>query len=105
MTMTTVFTQKEILTMTRKFTLADVIQHSCIANAGKIYANSTNDFHCDMLDWQKQGLSQTASGYGAKLTTYYKINFEGKLYRLYNTCFSNAGSTWFKTKGKKIFVD
>lgn len=56
------------------------------------------------LEWQKQGLSQTASGYGQKLTQPYKINYEGKLYRLYTTCFSNVGSTWFVTKGKKIFV-
>ena len=34
----------------------------------------------------------------------YKINFEGKLYRLHTTCFSNCGSTWFTVRGKKIFV-
>jgi hypothetical protein len=56
------------------------------------------------LDWQKQGLQQTASGYGRKLTNPYKINFEGKEYRLYTTCYSNAGSTWFRVRGRQIFV-
>ena len=58
----------------------------------------------DELDWQKAGLSQTASGYGRKLTSAYKISFNGKLYRLYTICFSNAGSTYFTAKGKQIFV-
>jgi hypothetical protein len=57
------------------------------------------------LDWQKRGLQQTATGYGAKLTSRYKINFEGKLYRLYVTQYGNAGSTWFRVRGRKIFVN
>ena len=56
------------------------------------------------LDWQKQGLQQTASGYGRKLTMPHKVSFNGKLYRLYCTIFSNAGSVWFTAKGNKIFV-
>lgn len=56
------------------------------------------------LVWQERGLQQTASGYGRKLTTEWKISYNGKLYRLYCTCFSNAGSVWFMSKGKKIFV-
>ena len=57
------------------------------------------------LSWQKEGLQQTASGYGRKLTMREKISFEGKEYRLYCTCFSNAGSVWFVSKGRKIFVN
>jgi len=68
-----------------------------------IYTETT-DLIDDPLPWQKQGLQQTASGYGRKLTSRYKINFEGKLYRLYVTIYSNAGSTWFRVKGRKIFV-
>lgn len=56
------------------------------------------------LEWQKQGLRQTASGYGSKLTRDDKISFEGKLFRLYCTIFSNSGSVWFETKGRKIYV-
>lgn len=56
------------------------------------------------LDWQMHGLQQTASGYGAKLTTSLKIMFDGKLRRLYSTCYGNSGSVWFKTKGRTIYV-
>lgn len=57
------------------------------------------------LWWHKQGLQQTATGYGRKLTTRNKIHFEGKAHRLYCTCFSNVGSVWFTHKGQKIFVN
>ncbi len=59
--------------------------------------------HCP-LDWQKRGLQQTASGYGGKLTSAYKIHFNGKLYRIYTICYSNAGTSYFTVKGKKIYV-
>jgi len=91
--------------MIKTFSDSDVSVHGCIPNAGKIYADSTDDLIYAPLEWQKRGLSQTSSGYGRKITSYYKINFKGKLYRLYNTCFGNASSTWFKTKGRTIFVD
>lgn len=43
-------------------------------------------------------LSETATGYGKKLTSDYKIKFEGKDYRVYVTIYSNIGSCWFKCK-------
>ncbi|MDO8611124.1 MAG: hypothetical protein Q7R95_11415 [bacterium] len=86
------------------FTNKDVEQHGAISDCGKIYADRT-ELVDSPLEWQKRGLQQTASGYGRKLTTSLKINFNGKLRRIYCTCFSNAGSCWFITKGKKIFVD
>jgi hypothetical protein len=68
--------------------------------------------YCDLADlvdsplwWQKQGSQQTATGYGHKLAMREKISFNGKSYRLYCTCFSNAGSAWFVAKGRKIWVD
>jgi len=70
-----------------------------------IYSEGTNQLLYSPLPWQKLGLSQTASGYGAKLASYYKINFEGKNYRLYNTCYGNASSTWFAAKGKKFYLN
>ncbi len=57
------------------------------------------------LWWHKQGLQQTSSGYGGKLTTSLKINFNGKIYRLYASCYGNASSTWFKAKGRTIYVN
>ena len=56
------------------------------------------------LDWQKAGKQQTASGYGRKLNTGYKAEFNGKKYRVYCTCFSNSGSCWFIARGQKYFV-
>lgn len=59
--------------------------------------------HCP-LAWQKMGLQQTASGYGAKLVSAYKISFNGKLYRVYHTCYGNASSAWFTVKGKRVYL-
>jgi hypothetical protein len=90
--------------MAKQFTEADV--RPWLENTGRIFVM---DHQRDLIDaplwWHEQGLQQTASGYGRKLTQRYKINFEGKQYRLYTTIFSNAGSTWFQVKGRKIYVD
>ena len=88
----------------RKFTNADAVEHGAVKNAMLINTDSLADLvHCP-LPWQSRGLSQTATGYGAKLTTGHKISFCGRLYRLYNTCYSNCGSVWFIAKGIKYFV-
>ena len=84
----------------KNFTLADVFTHG---DYHKIYAVAT-ELEYTPLAWQKQGLQQTATGYGRKLTTRYKISFEGRLYRVYCTCFSNSGSNWIIAKGQKIFI-
>jgi hypothetical protein len=89
--------------MLKHFLESDVRAHTAIDGAGKLFA-STDELLYDPLDWQKRGLQQTATGYGAKLTSPYKINFEDKLYRLYVTQYGNAGSTWFRVRGRKIFV-
>ena len=57
------------------------------------------------LEWQKRGLRQTATGYGSKLTTHYKVPFNGKQYRVYATCFSNCATLWFTVNGKRYIVD
>jgi hypothetical protein len=87
------------------FTQNDVQPHgAALPDCGSL-SSEKNDLVYSPLDWQRAGLSQTATGYGRKLTTQSKINFCGKLYRIYATCFSNAGSYWFIVKGKKIFVN
>lgn len=86
------------------FTESDVQPHTVIFNAGKIITEDNSDLLLAPLEWQKRGLQQTASGYGVKLTSPYKINFNGKLYRIYTACYSNSGSNYFITKGRKIFV-
>jgi len=48
--------------------------------------------------------SNSLSGYGSKIPTGYKVNFNNKLYRIYATCYSNSASLWFISKGQKYFV-
>ena len=82
----------------KNFTEAD------LQNGNYLYADST-DLVDSPLWWQLKGLQQTASGYGKKLTTHWKISFNGKLYRVYATCFGNVASCWFTVKRRHIFVD
>ena len=88
----------------KNFTASDV--QKLESDFPKIYLG---EFAKELIDsplwYHKMGLSQTASGYGAKLTSRYKISYEGKEYRLYSSCYGNAASNWFKVKGRKIFVD
>lgn len=56
------------------------------------------------LDWQKRGLQESRTGYGAKLTSAYMVQFNFKLYRIYHTCYGNSSSAWFKAAGKRIHV-
>lgn len=56
------------------------------------------------LWWHERGLSQTASGYGAKLTSSYKVPYNGRLYRVYMAQYSNAGTAYIIVKGEKIVV-
>lgn len=69
---------------------------------------NTDAFRDDLvhapLPWQRAGKQETTSGYGKRLNTGYKIKFNGRLYRVYCTQYSNAGSCWFTVKGRKIYV-
>ena len=50
-------------------------------------------------------LTETATGYGKKLTTDFKIKFMGRNYRIYTTVYSNNGSNWFQCKKYgKVFI-
>lgn len=44
------------------------------------------------LAWQRKGLQQTASGYGARLATPYMVQWRGRWRRVYSYCYSNAGT-------------
>ena len=85
------------------FTFADIQPHGSIPGAGYIIAD-VKDLVCSPLYWQRRGLSETASGYGAKLTTRYMIIMNNRLYRVYATCYGNAASTWFTVKGKRVYI-
>jgi hypothetical protein len=57
------------------------------------------------LWWHKRGLSQTASGYGRKLTSSKCVKLpDGRVRRIYVTQFSNAGSAWIVLNGKTVYL-
>lgn len=57
------------------------------------------------LWWHKQGLTQTASGYGKKLTSSRCVKLpDGRERRVYITCYSNAGSAWIILGGKRLWL-
>lgn len=68
-----------------------------------IYCDCSKLIH-NPPEWMLRGLQQTATGYGAKLNSGLSILYCGKVYRIYITQYSNAGSAWFKVNGKKIYV-
>ena len=59
------------------------------------------------LQWQRQGLRETASGYGSKLTTEHMVKIAGRRgvwRRVYAVCYSNAASFYVLLDGKRVFV-
>jgi hypothetical protein len=61
----------------------------------------------DMPLWfHKAGLSQTASGYGRKLTSARCVRLPGekRWRRVYVTQFSNCGTAWVLIKGEQFIV-
>lgn len=78
----------------RQFTDADIETGGSLPG---IYADRS-DMLYDPPEWMKSGLQETATGYGSRLNSGYKISFNGKLYRVYVTCYSNAGTCWFCRK-------
>jgi hypothetical protein len=62
------------------------------------------EFHYMPLEWQVQGLQQTATGYGRKLTTPYKVRYAGKLRRVYAVCCSNVSSLYIMIGKETIFL-
>ncbi len=51
-----------------------------------------------------KALGINAMGYGRKIRTIWKVEHEGKLYRVYATSFSNCVSHWILAKGEKLFI-
>jgi hypothetical protein len=70
------------------------------------YQNAPYTVTIDQLWWHKQGLRQTATGYGRKLTTEYKITLPGhpRVYRVYAICYSNVASFYILRGGKRLFL-
>lgn len=78
----------------KQFTPQDIVTGGCYPH---IYTEPA-DLVERPLWYHKRGLSQTASGYGAKLATSRMIHFAGRLYRIYITIYSNARTAWFQSK-------
>ena len=70
----------------------------------RIFIENRNELVFDPPTWMGQGLVETVGGYGNRLNSGYKIHFNGRLYRVYVTIYSNIGTMWFKVKGRKIMV-
>ena len=64
-----------------------------------------NDLIVSPLWYHTRGLMQTASGYGRKLTTEWKVKYSGRLRRIYCCCFSNSGSLYIIVNGKEETVN
>jgi len=57
------------------------------------------------LEWQRKGLSFTASGYGKRIPTHYKLRYRGRLYRVYCCIYSNIGTIYITSKGVDLIID
>ena len=57
-----------------------------------------------LLDWQVAGLQKTATGYGKKIPTSWKVRYLGKLRRIYQDVYSNSGVSYIIVNGKKLHL-
>jgi hypothetical protein len=57
------------------------------------------------LWWQEKGLTQTASGYGSRLATRYKVKFNDRWRRVYCRQYSNAGTLYIGRLGDNLIVN
>ena len=56
------------------------------------------------LQHHKLGLSYTATGYGSKLPTRFMLRYNGRLYRVYSSCFSNVSREYIVVNGQQYGV-
>jgi hypothetical protein len=70
------------------------------------YQNAPYTVTIEQLWWQNQGLQQTATGYGRKLTTEYMLHLPDskRPYRVYAVCFSNCASFYILRRGERLFL-
>jgi hypothetical protein len=71
------------------------LQHGAL---GGPYLTESVEVKESLLDWQRRGLSYTASGYGARIATGYMVRYEGRWRRVYSYCYSNVGTTFIGRK-------
>mgnify|MGYP000343743146 CR=1 FL=1 len=59
----------------------------------------------DCLPWQAMGLTYTASGYGHKIPTTYKVKHNNRWKRVYCRIFGNCGMLYIVSGGDEIAID
>jgi len=63
----------------------------------------------DLLDHplycHRHNLMQTATGYGSKLATQYKVKHNNRLKRVYCRIYSNSGTLYIMSKGTKLIIN
>jgi len=55
--------------------------------------------------WQLKGLSFTATGYGSKIPTCYKVKHNNRWKRVYCRVYSNIGSLFIFENKNKLYLD
>lgn len=82
-----------------------VLGTSQTANAPHRIKAALKDLVVDEPQWMQRGLFPTASGYGKKIPTRYKLRYNNRLYRIYGCCFSNVVTTYIVSRNRTIIVD
>lgn len=52
--------------------------------------------------WQKRGLSYTATGYGRRIPTRFKVKVNGRWHRVYCCIFSNSGTCYIESGRRPV---
>ena len=68
------------------------------------FQTTAAELKIDRLWWQTMGLQETATGYGKRLTTQYKVKFLGKWRRVYCCQYSNAGTLYIGKISDGLFI-
>jgi hypothetical protein len=71
--------------------LSAYLQHG---TPGGPYLTQKVPARVDLLWWQVEGLSYTATGYGGRIPTRYKVQYNGRWRRVYCAIWSNAGTCY-----------
>ncbi len=66
---------------------------------------TTLETKVDMMPHQERGLSYTATGYGHKIPTTYKVKHNNRWKRVYCRVFSNIGSLYILSGANEISID
>jgi hypothetical protein len=68
------------------------------------FLEGIEEFKDAPLLWQEYGLHETASGYGARLTTRWKVRVGKRWFRVYVQQYSNVGTLFVEKGGEKWVV-